>query len=262
MNKYWRIFVLELQVQMQYRINLVMWLLLGCMSTFLIVLVWLSILGERATLGGFSQSDFVIYYVYMVLSWYIIGGSFANLLGGAIKKGEISKSLVKPYNVMIEEILKEQAWKVTSLVVTIPAIAVLLYLFREYMVFEMPMAQIPVLLVTVLCGAILFASIEAIVGCLAFWVTEVWPFTNLNNILANVFGGVLAPLALLPESVRALAEVLPFKYTFYAPAMIMLGKVSNGWEIVLWQVGYIVLFQIILKMLWSTGLRRYEGNGG
>ncbi len=262
MKKYFQIFLLELQVQFQYRLNLVMWLLLGGLSTTVVTLVWLSILGNRAEVGGFSGSDFVIYFVYMVLSWYLIGGSFARQLGGAIKQGEINKTLVKPYNVMIEEIVKEQAWKVMSVVVTLPAVMVLLYVFRGYLVFSIGITEIPVLLVAIMCGAVLFASIEAVVACVAFWVTEVWPFVDLYNILLNILGGVMAPIVLLPTVVGRIANVLPFKYIYYGPAMIMLGKISNGWQVVAIQLLYIVLFQIILRIVWSAGLRRYEGNGG
>src|SRR5688572_15969263 len=130
--KYWRTFLLALQTEMQYRANLVMWLVTGAISPLTMVMVWFAILGSRHEVGGYTQGDFVTYYLFFTLGWYIVGGSFARQIGRAIHDGDINKTLLKPYSIVIGAAVSEQAWKFTSLLVTMPALVVVLYLMRDY----------------------------------------------------------------------------------------------------------------------------------
>ncbi len=95
--KYVRTFLLALQTEMQYRANLVMWLVVGSLAPLSMVMVWFAILGSRSEVGGYDRGDFVMYYLFFTVSWYIVGGSFAHMIGNAIRNGDINKTLLKPY---------------------------------------------------------------------------------------------------------------------------------------------------------------------
>jgi ABC-2 type transport system permease protein len=260
--KYFRVFVLSLQRELQYRSNLVMWLVVGLIGPLSMVMVWFAILGDRADVGGYGRADFVMYYLCYTVGWYIIGGEFARQIGSAIHDGEINKTLLQPYNIVIGEAAKEQAWKVTSLIVTLPAIALILYLMRDYLAWSMIPGTELYLMIVVVLGAILFAQLQAIVGILAFWVVEIWPFTDILEIVLYLFGGTLAPIALLPATIQTVTEFLPFRYIFYEPVSIILGNQLDPVGVIWKQLIFIVILYGIYKMLWSAGVRRYEGIGG
>src|SRR5579871_5624929 len=98
--KYLRIFLLSLQIQLQYRANLFGWIIAGFVPPMTFIWIWLAILGHKSSLGGYTKNDFISYYLFMTLLWYIVGGNFWREISDAIKNGDISKSLVKPYNVI------------------------------------------------------------------------------------------------------------------------------------------------------------------
>ncbi len=262
MRKYWLTFLMNLQTEMQYRANLVMWLVVGALAPLSMVMVWFAILGSRSEVGGYGHADFVMYYLFTTIGWYIVGGSFSRQVGRSIRNGDINKTLLKPYNIVLGAAASEQAWKVTSLFVTMPALAIVLYLMRESIVWRMPVGQIPYLLVVLVLSALIFALIEATVGILAFWVTEIWPITDMVEIIMYLFGGTLAPIALLPSTVQRITQWLPFRYIFYEPVTMMLGNQTDPTSVIVKQVVFVLVLYGIYRLVWRAGIKLYEGIGG
>jgi ABC-2 type transport system permease protein len=104
--------------------------------------------------------------------------------------------------------------------------------------------------------------LQAIMGIMAFWMTEVWPVTEMNDMLIRLLGGMLAPMTLLPTIVQNISLYLPFRYIFFEPVAIALGKQPYPMEVVAKQAIFILLLFGIYKLLWRAGIRKYEGIGG
>jgi ABC-2 type transport system permease protein len=246
---------------MQYRANLVLWLVVGAIGSFTMILVWFAILGTRSEIAGYGRGDFIVYYIFMTVGFYVVGGSYSRMIGQAIRNGEINKNLLQPYSVILGKFAREQAWKVTSIVITLPPLAIIAYLLCDYLSWEMVKGEWWQIATSLILGAILFAIIEAIIGIMAFWVTEVWPFTEMWEMLLSFFGGTMAPIALLPIVVQRATVYLPFRYVFYEPIAIALGKESEPVK-ALWLQGlFIVIMYGIYRLLWARGIRKYEAIG-
>jgi ABC-2 type transport system permease protein len=245
-----------------YRANLFAWMIVGAIGPLIMVSVWLSILGEQSAIGGYARGDFILYYLLTTIGWYVVGGEFARPIGEAIRSGDINKSLLQPYDVILGKAVWEQAWKLLSLILSLPVFFLILYLMRDMIVFTFDPSALPVVILSLLFGAIIFALIQAIVGIMAFWVTEIWPMVEVNDILIQLMGGMLAPMTLLPQLVQRISEFLPYRYIFFEPVAIILGKQPNPGEVILKQFGFIVLLFIAYKLIWRAGLKRYEGIGG
>lgn len=247
---------------MQYRANLVMWFVVGAIGPLTMVMVWFAVMGERSDISGYTKGDFVIYYLFITFGWYIVGGEFSRQIGRAIRNGEINKTLLKPYNIVLGEAAKEQAWKLTSLLVSTPALILVMYLMRDYITWQMVPGQGLWIAVTLLFGAIIFAIIQAIIGSLAFWVVEIWPFAEMMDVVLHLFGGALAPIALLPQVVQKVTVFLPFRYIFYEPVNMILGNQLDPLGVVWKQLICIIVLYAIFQLIWRAGIKRYEGIGG
>lgn len=260
--KYWRTFIFALQTELQYRANLILWFVVGAIGPLTMVLVWFAILGDKASIGGYNRGDFVIYYLFMTFGWYIVGGEFSRQIGRAIKNGDINKTLLKPYSIVLGEAATEQAWKLTSLLVSMPAMIFVMYIMRGYITWHMIPGQAWWIALATLLGAIIFGLMQAIIGTLAFWVTEIWPFAEMMDVVLNLFGGMLAPIALLPVAVQKMSYYLPFRYIFYEPIALVLGNTPDPGSVVWRQCLCIAVLYGIYKLVWNAGIRRYEGIGG
>lgn len=262
MRKYWKSFTLSLASTMQYRANLGLWLIVAWLQPLTSLIIWFAIIGERAGVGGYSKGDFLLYYLSMTITWYLVGGVFAGSLGSRIKSGELNKYLLKPYSLILEVAAGEQAWKVVSLVMSLPLFVGALWWGRELLTVQYGPYEIVMLVVTTVLGAILFALVEAIAGTAGFWFVETWPVSETVGVVRMLFGGVLAPLPLLPQFIQQVSSWLPFRYMFYPAVSVITGKAENTGGDVFGQVGFILLLYVVLKLLWRKGLRKYEGIGG
>jgi ABC-2 type transport system permease protein len=260
--RYLRTFLLALQAEFTSRVNLIGWFLVGAIPSIVLVLVWFAILGDRPSINGFTKGDFLIYYTFVTVGWYIVGGTFGINTGNRVKDGTINTTLLKPYDVVLGQGIEEQAWKVMSIVMTFPITVLVLYLFRDIIHIQLAWGTVPILIAALILGGINFALVEAIVGITAFWVTDVWPVDHVKRILLSLFGGLLVPLTLMPPIVLNIANLLPFKYMFYIPVSILLSKSQNPLLDVGLQALYIFILFWIYKLIWNLGIRKYEAIGG
>lgn len=262
MKKYWVRFLCAIETEFMYRTNLFAWMILGAMGPAIMVLVWLKILQDRPSVGGYDQGDFILYYLLTTVAWYIVGGEFARPIGTAIRSGDINKSLLQPYSVVLGKAVWEQAWKLLSLVLSLPICGLILYLTREMIDFRLDLSLMPGILLSLLGGALIFGLIQAIVGIMAFWMTEIWPIAEMNSVFLQLLGGMLAPLTLLPPLIQSISLYLPFRYIFFEPVAIILGKQLAPMEVVVKQAIFVVILYVSYKLLWRAGIRKYEGIGG
>jgi len=259
--KYLRTFFIALEAEFATRVNIIGWFLVGLIPIIVLIFVWLAIMGDKQSINGFTKGDFIVYYLFLQLSWYIVGGSFGYNVGDAIKKGQINTTLLKPYNIVFSHYIQEQAWKLLSLFIAIPISTIILFLFRDSIHIHLSLQQSTLLAFSLVFGGILFALLEALTGLTAFWLTEIRPVTRLKETVISLFGGMLIPITLMPHALLNLANILPFKYMFYVPISILLGKSTNAFLDVIIQIVYIILFYVLYKFVWSLGIKKYEAVG-
>lgn len=260
--KYLRTLLMSMQTQFMSWANLLGWFLNSLIPCFAFILVWFAILGNQDQIGGYTKGDFIIYYFFLTIGWYVIGGNFHHILGGNIKDGLMNVTLLKPYNIVYDAFLKEQSWKIVSLLFVVPISVVLFYVFRDLIQVKLTVSESLMLITSMLFGAIIFALIEAIMGLMAFWFTEIWPLVGVRDFALAIFGARLIPFTLMPYPMQILSNFLPFKYIFYTPLSILTDKTSTPLIDVGIQLIFVAILFLIYKFVWSSGIRRYEAVGG
>ncbi|NTU72839.1 hypothetical protein HGB07_01545 [Candidatus Roizmanbacteria bacterium] len=262
MKKYLRIFTLGIQQQLQHKANLTAYYLVGMVNPILFVMVWLNIIGTRESINGFTRSDFILYFIFINAGYYVVGGNFYNMIGNEIKTGGISKSLLKPYSILWEEYLVEQSWKLCTLFLVVPMVFLIGFLFKQYITIHFTYIQISEFTLSLVMASFIYALIQAIIGCLAFWLVDIWVLGDMIWIMFGVLGGVIVPITFLPSSIRWLAEILPFSAVYYVPGSILLNKSIHPVADLMFQAGYLFLLSAMLIAIWKLGLKKYEAVGG
>ncbi len=101
------------------------------------------------------------------------------------------------------------------------------------------------------------------IGLLAFWTEETTPFFLIVNRLALVLGGVLAPLEVLPQPIRGLAQVLPFSAVLYGPARTLVHfELDHFIGLLVQQFITLAIGSLVLFVLYRIATRRVNINGG
>ncbi len=101
------------------------------------------------------------------------------------------------------------------------------------------------------------------IGLVAFWWedsnTIMWMYSKGRFLL----GGVILPIALFPEKIQKIAEMLPFANLYYAPARIMVGFDGQLAEkFILVQLVWIFIFIMLVSIMYSRGVKNVAINGG
>jgi ABC-2 type transport system permease protein len=89
---------------------------------------------------------------------------------------------------------------------------------------------------------------------------------TLNTVLQRtsfVFAGQIAPVALMPESLRAVCYALPFYYVLGAPVEILRGEAELGRALFLIgaQALWLALAWWAFRVSWRRGLAQYSAVG-
>ena len=115
----------------------------------------------------------------------------------------------------------------------------------------------------VLLAMALRFAVEWTMASLAFWVTRVNAINQLFYVVFLFLSGFVAPLDLLPEPARAIAELLPFYRMLGFPVELLLGRLSPTEVVVGFgaQLGWLAVALLLLNVSWARGVRQYSAVG-
>jgi ABC-2 type transport system permease protein len=118
--------------------------------------------------------------------------------------------------------------------------------------------------VSLLLGFLLLFHLNFLLGSLAIVALDIrhisWAYFSVIRFL----GGQIVPLWLFPPLVAAIAEVLPFKGTYYIPISIYIGRLTgmDAIRALEFQVVWLVALVLLSRLLWSWAHRRLVVQGG
>jgi len=112
-------------------------------------------------------------------------------------------------------------------------------------------------------GYILDFFINLIIGLLAFWVEDTSAFTWIYSKGQMIFGGIILPIALFPEYLQKIAEILPFSLMYYGAARIAVNFDFYLFQkFIFMQFVWIFVFGLSAIYLFNKGIKNVSINGG
>jgi ABC-2 type transport system permease protein len=265
-RKYATVFSLGLQEQMEYRFTTLMESLVGIASFAVLFFLWSSIFAANGgnDVGGMSLPA-MLAYVLLSKFWDWVqnpGGDVDATLPDDIRNGGMSKVLTRPMSDRAYRLSLFLSHRVLSGAMRIPpVVALMLFLPRLFSLSVGP--QYALLPLAMLLSLVLQFTFSYVVALTAFWFLGIGGLLFLKRIIVSFLAGAWIPLMLLPPSVRAVSELLPFQYMVFFPVQLALttmpaAGIARGflamscWIVLLWVLGVVV---------WKRGLHRYSAAG-
>jgi ABC-2 type transport system permease protein len=215
--------------------------------------VWSTAAGGE-TIGGLTQDEFIAYYILLIVVNQLTYSQTNWTVGDEIRYGGM--------NAWFQTISTEFAGKVVYLTFTIPVAVLLGFIFRPQVSFT---AQNVLLFLPALLMAWALRFFWGYwIALLAFWATRADALLALQDSLIFLLGGLVAPIQLLPDGMRALATLLPFRYMVAFPVEVLTGQLSPN-EVTygfLIQAGWLLVALALYTLLWRKGLKHYTAVGG
>lgn len=214
-------------------------------------------------LGGLDFRAAALVYALAALSF-----SLGDLLTGDIdripvyvRSGNLDTLLVRPLPLLAQLVTGDvQLRRLGRVLVALGILAVVL---PAVDVAWSP-AQVGLLAMTPLAGAMVFSGLFVAVGGAQFWLVEGGEFANAFTY-GSSYAASFSPAVLTLPLRLLFSFVLPAAFTGYLPAIALLGLPGPPW-LPAW-LGWLtpvagVLTWAAALALWRLGVRRYTGAGG
>lgn len=259
-HKYAALLRRAMGLMLEYRASIVIWMLTGVMPLVMLA-VWYA-LSESGPIGGYSQNDFVSYYLLLTLVRQLTNAWVIWELDYEIRHGDLSVKLLHPINPIHEYIAAHLADKVLRLWILAP-LAILAWWLFPTIHYDITPLTLTLWLVAMIVAWLLRFLSQYCFGILAFWISQALTLNEMWFAGMLMLGGVVAPLDLFPAPVAAVANYLPFRFMLSFPVEILLGRLSTADLIggVIMMFGWLAFALALYRWLWSKGIRQFSAFG-
>jgi ABC-2 type transport system permease protein len=216
--------------------------------------------GATGVIGGFTLPQ-MLWYLAFTESIILSRPGLNRLVDAEVRTGDIAYTLLRPYaygGYRLMAYLAERSLRFATLVILGAALAWL---------YVGPVPLRPADLLAALGALFLAALIDFLgafgIGLLAFWTEDTSSIGLIYDRLVMLLGGMLLPLELFPEPLRAIARALPFATMIYGPARLAFGTPPEGvWFLLGRQALFLVAGALAVALLYRRAFRRIALNGG
>lgn len=213
------------------------------------------------SVGGWSPAHLVLYLLVTELVTLAPGHLHAGI-GARVRSGDLATDLLKPVHWVSWEIARAAGSAGVRVVLLalfgVPALLLLVGLPRID-----PRGLFVGLLVLAPLALLLECCVRVLIGLLAFWFEEAAPFYWIWQKLCFTLGGLMLPLDLYPDWLRAVADCLPFASILFAPAKAVVAfDPAQAAGALITLLGWLVVAVLLLVLVFGRAARRLQANGG
>lgn len=241
----------------EYRAELLFWVLSG---TFPLILMGLWAQAAQSGQFNLGPEELVQYFlaVFLVRQFTVVWVIWE--FERELVEGTLSPYLLQPIDPVWRHFFSHVAERFARLPFAFLLVGLFLLLYPQAAWWPTPGNFLLATLAITLAFCLRFVM-QYTFALLAFWMERASAIEQFWFLLYTFLSGMVAPLALFPESVRAVVLWTPFPYLIYFPASLLTNRpdhVAQGFMAMLLWGG---LFLGLNRWLWRRGLRQYSGMG-
>ncbi len=205
----------------------------------------------------------IIYYALFFGIFHNLQTSrVASWMGDDISSGQLNHYLTKPINFPLAVIIRSSTILIARVTVPVFLLVIGSFVFPDYL-SPSSIANLLLFIIFTFLGLLLWNLLMVIIGCLAFWLTEIRSLVVVFDIILSFIKGAFIPVYLFSPATKQVLALTPFSYFAAFPTDIYQGLISNNqllsgfFTIIIWTL----LLFILSRFLYSRGVRRYEAYG-
>ncbi len=245
-----------------YRFDLILFVINFVISITVYVFIWLAIYNNGGQILGMTFEQVTTYYILVVSLDPIISWGINQLMGEAIRNGEVLRELLNPisyfnyyFGIRIGELIEAGAVALITFVLCSLLFGVLAPSGLLNFIFFV--------LVIILSIVVVFLF-ELSLGMTSFYTNAIWGVEVFKRAIIHIFSGMIAPIALFPEFLQKIVNFLPFKECIYTPINIYFGNLSTLeiLQVIAKQCVWIAILYLIAKIIFKNAIKHITINGG
>ncbi len=249
---------LHLKKLMEYKIDFVTGAV-GFLIEQSINIAFLAIIfGRVESLRGWNYYEVLFIYGFSLFPNgldHLFFDNIWNVSYWLIRKGEFDKYLTRPINTLL--IVTVEEFQIDAFGKLLVGAALMITSLRH---IDLPFVwyDIPLALIAILFGTLIYVAIKTIFGSIAFWTKR---SGHIVETVYNIHQFSQYPVSIYGRAVRGLVTyVAPFALTSYYPASYLLRHTQPVFSILAPVVAALLLITVAL-FIWHKGLDAYESAG-
>jgi len=250
------------QQMAQYRIQSLLWMLFAIIRPVIFLAAWIAIAtAQGGSVAGYTVGDFAAYYVCLAWVSQLVMAWNSQEFEWEVNQGRLSAKLLRPLHPIHYSVIDNIVYKLTTLPVLAVILVIISVAFNAH--YSTQLWHVVVFVPSVILAAALFFVFGYIIACLAFWATRMRTANTLWQRASFIFAGQIAPIALMPGWLQAMAYGLPFWYMQGAPTEILQGTATpeRALSILAGQAVWLIVCCAVFRVVWRRGVRAYSAVG-
>ncbi len=254
LSLWWSFFSNTLTRDMEFKANFIGSLIIDAVYYGVHFFFFSIIFSYVDVLGQFTAADVKIFLVITFLADTVYMMLFSGnlfMLNRLIVSGDLDFALIRPVN---GQFMVSFRYVRSYAIISLGILGLLLGKLIAENPNEISYYNILLFLLSFFIGQLVWYSIDFMIGCLAFWFKN---FT-VGGWLSREF----LKFAERPDSIytgllrRTMFTVLPMALLSSIPARMLI--YGPGWDFLLWQIFIAIIFMILSRLVWKTGIQKYE----
>lgn len=262
MKKYWLSVKLYWDTMMTYRADMLLWRLRNFLTSIMSLTLWTTIFASTNSAFGYDRDQMITYIFLAAFLQSAIMSTSLNGLSGTIYRGGLSQLLLQPVNIYAVLATGEIADKLYNVIFLLIETGILFLIFKPDFAIPGPLTLLLFVLWT-LGGVAINYLISLLFGSFGFWSPDSWGPKFLFYLVVSFSAGKLYPLNILPSIIQTIIYLTPFPYYAFLQSQLFLGKLNSG-EILFNSIVllfWIFVLSLIVKFVWSKGIKNYSAVG-
>lgn len=263
-RKYSAIISFVIQTTVQYRAEILIWLILDMLPFFILFFVWQALYGGMDSLRNVTFQEVIQYYVLVLAIDRLTAIHFEGWRSDEIRHGKIDYFLTRPFSYLKSIFTHDVGGRIYSLTLFIPLFTLFVIAIKAIFGLAPLELSFTELVVALFFVAISFC-IQFLMGVwivlMTFWFEMARGFEHFKTAVITLFSGYLLPMAFLPEWLEKITSFLPFKFLYWVPISALQGKTITPND-ALYGIATVSVMLCITHVLWQRALYQYSSVGG
>lgn len=263
MGKYLEVSKIYMKTQMVWRADVIFNMIFTITKILFACLLWGMVFQNKEMVGQFTFHGMLSYYIInSFLSQLEKSDGISSEIHDRIRNGTFSKYMVIPVGIEKYFMAMELGIVLFYIIFDFIAAVVWIFVFQIQFTFAEDALLIICAVIMTILGMIFMVQLNFFLGLLTLKYQGIATFLMIkNNLVALVTGGIV-PLALFPEIMVRIMQLLPFYYVTYLPAMLLTGKCKDEAAVGIVVIAFWCLAtQLFISVVWKKYLRKYDGVG-
>ncbi len=251
----------EIKLGLKYRVDLLLSTTYLVFPMAIYFFVWKNIYGRGGQLGDYSMKAILTYYLVSLILYGTMP-IFANYnTSESIRDGRLTYFLTKPMSHFNYSMLSVLGMTIVWLTANVIGMSIVVIAIRNHLIAPAFHNILWGIIFCLIGFAVAFMA-GYMLNLSAFWFGEPKGITRLWDWAVAFAGGAIVPLDITP--LTKIFDYLPFKYIYFVPAQVILGRISSEGCIseLIRGLGWVIVLRILTRYIWLRGVRQYEAPGG